>query len=140
MFDALQDGSERVALRFPDRSLTYAELAGAAGRVAAGLAGSARAAVIAEPRIETAVAVVGALQAGVPAVPINPKSGSSELSHIASDAAADVLLTAPGAEVPAALAGLRRVVVDLDDAATDAASAAGAGPGPAPWPGPATRR
>ena len=32
MFDALQEGSERVALSFPDRSLTYAQLAAAAGR------------------------------------------------------------------------------------------------------------
>lgn len=114
MFDALQEGSQRVALSFPDRSLTYAQLASAAGRIAAQLSGSARAAVIAEPRIETAVAVVGALQAGVPVVPINPKSGSSELAHIAADAAPDVLLVAVGTEVPEALAEMRRAVIDLD--------------------------
>jgi malonyl-CoA/methylmalonyl-CoA synthetase len=115
VFDALQKGSERVALSFPDRSLTYAQLAAAAGKVAAQLTGAGRIAVIAEPRIETAVAVVSALHAGIPIVPINPKSGSSELAHIVSDASPEVLLVAGGTDVPEALAGLRRVVVDLDE-------------------------
>lgn len=114
MFDALQERSERVALSFPDRSLTYAQLASAAGRLAAQLDGARRIAVIAEPRIETAVAVVGALHAGVPIVPINPKSGSSELAHMVSDASPEVLLTAAETTVPEALAELRQVVVDLD--------------------------
>ena len=64
--------------------------------MAAQLTGAERIAVIAEPRIETAVAVVGALHAGVPIVPINPKSGASELAHIVSDAAPEVLLVAAG--------------------------------------------
>jgi malonyl-CoA/methylmalonyl-CoA synthetase len=115
MFDALDQHADRVALAFPDRSLTYAQLAAAAGRLAAAISGAGRVAIIAEPRIETAVAVVAALQAGVPAVPINPKSGSSELAHIATDAAPELLLIAPGTEAPQALATLRRVVVDLDD-------------------------
>jgi malonyl-CoA/methylmalonyl-CoA synthetase len=114
LFPALQEGSDRVALAFPDRSLTYARLAVAAGRVTAQLSGAQRAAVIAEPRIETAVAVVGALQAGVAVVPINPKSGSSELAHIAADATPEVLLVALGTEVPDELAGMRRAVIDLD--------------------------
>jgi malonyl-CoA/methylmalonyl-CoA synthetase len=117
MFDALREDSERVALSFPERSLTYGQLAAAAGRVATRLSDAGRIAVIAEPRIETAVAVVAALQADVPAIPINPKSGTSELEHIVSDAAPDVLLTAGDAAVPDALAGLRHVIVDLDDAA-----------------------
>jgi malonyl-CoA/methylmalonyl-CoA synthetase len=121
VFDALQERSERVALTFPDRSLTYAQLAAAAGKLAAELNGAGRIAVIAEPRIETAVAVVGALHAGAPIVPINPKSGSSELAHIVSDASPEVLLVAPGTEVPEALAELRHVVVDLDEDAWEPA-------------------
>jgi malonyl-CoA/methylmalonyl-CoA synthetase len=128
VFDALQTGSERVALCFPDRSLTYAQLAAAAGRLAAQLNEAERIAVIAEPRIETAVAVVGALHAGVPIVPINPRSGSSELAHIVSDASPGLLLTAPGTEVPAALATLRQVVVDLEEEASDAAPPSDAQP------------
>ncbi len=114
LFPALQEGTDRIALSFPDRSLSYAQLAAAAARIAAQLDGAGRVAVIAESRIETAASVVGALHAGVPAVPLNPKSGSSELAHIVSDAAPDLLLLAPGTEVPEALAELPRAVVDLD--------------------------
>jgi malonyl-CoA/methylmalonyl-CoA synthetase len=126
MFAALQAGSDRIALVFPDRSLTYAQLAAAAGRVGSGLAGASRVAVLAEPRIETVVAVVAALQAAVPAIPVNPKSGTSELGHILADAAPAVLLTAADAEIPAGLAGLRRVVIDLDDNFASAAPVADA--------------
>jgi malonyl-CoA/methylmalonyl-CoA synthetase len=116
LFPAVDEGSERIAVSFPDRSLSYAQLAAVTGQVAGDLAGTGRAALLAESRIETAVAVVAALRAAVPAVPINPRSGVSELAHIVADAAPDVLLVAPGTEVPDGLAGLRRVVVDLDRA------------------------
>jgi malonyl-CoA/methylmalonyl-CoA synthetase len=82
-----------------------------------------RAAVLAEPRLETCVAVIGALQAGVPAIPINPKSGARELAHILADAQPDALLLAPGSSVPEALRSRPRMVVDLDD---------DAGPSPPP--------
>ena len=36
--------------------------------------------------------MVGALAAGVPIVPINPKAGTRELEHILSDSAPEVLL------------------------------------------------
>jgi malonyl-CoA/methylmalonyl-CoA synthetase len=71
-------------------------------------------AVLAESRIETAVAVIGALVAGVPVIPINPKSGSSELAHIVGDAEPDAIAVAPGSEMPEAFAGCRRVEIDLD--------------------------
>jgi malonyl-CoA/methylmalonyl-CoA synthetase len=116
LFQTLDDDAlaHRVALSFPDRSLTYGQLRAAAATVAASIAGQARVAVIAENRIETCVAVIGALIAGVPAVPLNPKSGLSELAHIIGDAAPDALLTAPGASVPDALASLTRIEVDVD--------------------------
>ena len=119
LFPALTaDPGDGLALAFADRSLSYRELSRAAHRVAAELEGAHRVAVLAEPRIETAVAVIGALLAGVPAVPINPKSGRSELDHIAGDADPDALAIAPGAEVPDALDGRRVVVVELDAPAT----------------------
>ena len=115
LFPALADpDSDRTALSFPDRSLSYAELARAARVCAGELDGVARVAVLAEPRIETAVAVIGALVAGVPVIPINPKSGSSELAHIVSDAEPEAVAVAPGSEVPEAFQGRRRVEVDLD--------------------------
>jgi malonyl-CoA/methylmalonyl-CoA synthetase len=114
VFDALQEGSERVALSFPDRSLTYGELSAQVKIWRVGLAGATRAAVIAEPRIETAVAVVAALDMGVPLVLINPKSGTSELQHIVADAEPDRLFLAPGVDVPDALSGIERQEIDLD--------------------------
>ncbi|MGO9884739.1 MAG: AMP-binding protein [Solirubrobacteraceae bacterium] len=114
MFPALENPCPRAALAFEDRSLSYAQLARASGTVAGALAGAQRVAVVAQSTLETCVAVVGALRAGVPVVPLNPKSGSAELTHIVGDAAPDVLLVPGDVVVSEALQGLRRVIVDLD--------------------------
>ncbi|MEU1051891.1 acyl-CoA synthetase [Streptomyces sp. NPDC005876] len=115
LFPALTGSPDgRPALRFGERSLTYAELAAAAGATAGTLpGGGARVAVWATPTLETAVAVVAALLAGVPAVPLNPKSGEKELGHILTDSAPALLLAAPDADLPAALSGLPRADVDV---------------------------
>ncbi|MFI7293475.1 acyl-CoA synthetase [Streptomyces sp. NPDC050121] len=115
LFPALTDApSGRPALRFGGRSLTYAELAGAAGAVGERLRGAGgRVAVWAAPTLETAVGVVGVLLAGAAAVPLNPKSGDKELGHILSDSAPGAVLAAPGDELPAALRGLERIDVDV---------------------------
>ncbi|MEU8733100.1 acyl-CoA synthetase [Streptomyces tendae] len=102
----------RPALRFGERSLTYAELAAAAGATAGRIGGAGRVAVWATPALETAVAVVAALLAGVAAVPLNPKSGDKELAHILTDSAPSLVLAPPGAELPPALGTLERVDVD----------------------------
>jgi malonyl-CoA/methylmalonyl-CoA synthetase len=113
LLPALADTPDRPALRFGDRSLTYGELAAAAAPLAARLTGSARVALWATPTLETAVGVVAALLAGVAAVPVNPRSGESELGHIVADSAPDAVLAAPGAELPPALAALNRVDIDV---------------------------
>lgn len=100
LFPPLQDPSDRVALRFPDRTLTYAQLRGAAGRVAADVAGATRVGVWAVNAPETAVAVIGALLAGVAVVPINPKAGERELGYIVEDSEPALILVPPGVEVP----------------------------------------
>ncbi|MFK4064466.1 acyl-CoA synthetase [Streptomyces sp. NPDC029674] len=115
------------ALRFGDRSLTYPELASVAGSLALRLRDAGRVAVWATPSLETAVAVVAALLAGVPAVPLNPKSGARELAHIVSDSAPSLVLTEPGAELPPALGGLDRLDVDVRDT-TGTPAAAGTEP------------
>ncbi|MFF8483135.1 acyl-CoA synthetase [Streptomyces sp. CAI-85] len=128
LFPALADDpSDRVALRFGPRSVTYARLAAAAGALGARLRdrGAGRVAVWATPSLETAVAVVGALHAGAAAVPLNPKSGEKELAHILSDSAPALVLAAPGDELPEALGGLERIDVDADGRGSGA-------PGPAP--------
>ncbi|MGA6221115.1 acyl-CoA synthetase [Streptomyces umbrinus] len=110
-------GAHRPALRFGDRSLTYGELAATASPLAARVAEAGRIAVWATPTLETAVAVVAALLAGVPAVPLNPKSGESELGHIVSDSAPTLVLAAQGTQLPSALAALERLDIDIDTSA-----------------------
>jgi malonyl-CoA/methylmalonyl-CoA synthetase len=63
--------------------------------------------------LETAVAVVAALRAGVAAVPLNPKSGDKELGHILADSAPTLVLAAPGDELPPSLRKLERVDVEV---------------------------
>ncbi|MET8167428.1 acyl-CoA synthetase [Streptomyces sp. NPDC005329] len=115
LFPALTDDpSGRPALRFGERSLTYAQLASAAGAVGERVRGRDRVAVWATPSLETAVAVVGTLLAGVAAVPLNPKSGDKELGHILGDSAPGAVLAAPGDELPAALRALERIDVRVE--------------------------
>jgi malonyl-CoA/methylmalonyl-CoA synthetase len=108
LLKGLEEPDGRPAVRVGSAGLTYAELHAAAGAVAARVAGASRVAVWAVPSLETCVAVVGALAAGVPIVPINPKAGTRELDHILSDSAPDLVLGTPG--VPA---GVDVVGVDL---------------------------
>jgi malonyl-CoA/methylmalonyl-CoA synthetase len=63
---------------------------------------------------EIAVAVIGALLAGVPITPINPKAGERELAHILTDSDPELLLCPPAIDVPVAAAERGRVDVDLD--------------------------
>lgn len=115
LFPALTTRGPAPAISFGDRALTYAELASTAGALAARLtaAGATRVAVWATPTLETAVAVVAALLAGVPAVPLNPKSGAAELGHIVADSEPSLVLAGAGDELPEALAGLGRVEVEV---------------------------
>jgi malonyl-CoA/methylmalonyl-CoA synthetase len=111
----LADPTDKEAMRFGEHALTYAELAGAAAAVAGRVAGETRIAVFAESRLETCVAAVGALLAGVPFTPVNPKAGERELEHIVSDSAPALVLTVDGVELPSALGDVERVDVDVAD-------------------------
>ena len=125
LFPALTGGAAgQVALRFGDRSLTYAELAAATGALTGRLARHDRVAVWATSELETAVAVVAALEAGVAAVPLNPKSGEKELGHILNDSAPGLLLAAPGAELPQAVRDLERLDIDVHGTGTAPESSA----------------
>ncbi|WP_433558444.1 AMP-binding protein [Pseudonocardia xinjiangensis] len=113
----LHDPQDRPALRFgagdSSLALSYPELAAAAGGLAGSLAGRGRVAVHATPTLHTAVGVTAALLAGVTAVPLNPKLGERELGHVLADSAPELVLTAPGAQLPGPLAALPRLDVDL---------------------------
>ena len=102
------------ALRFGDRELSYRELRDAAAAVAESLRGVDRAAVWAESTLETCVAVVGGLTAGVELVPLNPKLGTSELAHIIGDSRPEVVLGAPEGALDAAETPPPIAAVDID--------------------------
>ncbi|MDK1476818.1 acyl-CoA synthetase [Streptomyces sp. 549] len=113
LIPALENEPAKTAVRFGDVELSYSELAAAARPLGARIVTRNRVAVWAAPRCETAVAVVAALLAGVPAVPVNPGSGEAELAHIVADCAPDAILVAADEELPTPLAGLPRIDVDL---------------------------
>ena len=123
--DASPVADDREALRFPEGAVSYDELRDRAAALAGELSGVGRAAIWAPPALETAVAVVGALAAGIPAIPINPKSGERELAHMLSDSAPDVVLAGADADLPAAFDEVRRLDVRVDSTATTAASGGG---------------
>ncbi|MEU6119362.1 acyl-CoA synthetase [Streptomyces sp. NPDC047117] len=131
LFPALRTASSRTALRFQDRALTYGQLAASAGTLAARIGAERRVAVWATPTMETSVAVVAALLAGIPAVPVNPKIGESELAHIVSDSAPTLVLAEPDAELPGPLAALPRIDVDPYEGTESGATAEGSEPGTA---------
>ncbi|MFF9917255.1 malonyl-CoA/methylmalonyl-CoA synthetase [Streptomyces sp. HB202] len=125
--------ASREAVRFGALSLTYGELSAASTALAARIADAGRVAVWATPTPETVIAVVAALRAGVPAVPLNPRTGENELAHILGDSEPTAVLAGPDDELPPGLEKLRRVTVDARGAAASGASADseayGAGPG-----------
>jgi malonyl-CoA/methylmalonyl-CoA synthetase len=114
LFPALSDPNDKIAVRFGEQALSYAQLRDAASRVAGDVGDAERVGVWALASLETCVGVLGALLAGVAVVPINPKAGELELGHILTDSDPAVILTAPGSELPAGLADRRRLDVDVD--------------------------
>ncbi|MEO3973293.1 acyl-CoA synthetase [Streptomyces sp. CAU 1734] len=131
LFPALDPASDRPALRFGERGLTHGELTAAAGSLAARLGGASRVALWATPSLETAVGVVAALLAGVPVVPLNPRTGERELAHIVADSVPVAVLAGAGDTLPEALGRLERI--DIPVAAAGPSSPPGGGrPVPAP--------
>lgn len=139
LFPALCETPSRTALRFGPYALTYGELDAAAAALADRIAGAERVALWATASPHTAVAVVAALRAGVPVVPLNPRTGSRELAHILGDSTPGTVLAAPGAELPPGPDALPRTDIQLPSAAEEPAlpqPAARPSPEPGPRPGP----
>jgi malonyl-CoA/methylmalonyl-CoA synthetase len=99
---------EHEAVRVGARAVSNRELAGAAAAVADTVSGASRVAVWATTSVETVVAVVGALAAGVTVVPLNPKAGARELEHIVGDSAPAFVLAQADEEMPRELAAVAR--------------------------------
>jgi malonyl-CoA/methylmalonyl-CoA synthetase len=110
-----------LALHFGERKVTYAELADIVAGLVPELSRANRVAVWATPSIETVAAVVAGLTTGVAVVPINPKIGERELTHIMTDSEPDLVLAAAGDELPPAITVPR---VDVSPVATGAVLAA----------------
>ncbi len=106
----VREGGDRPAVTVEDRTLTYDELLGAAGGLAAQLGDVRRAAFWAENTLEAMVAAVAAVESGIELVPLNPKLGSSELAHILSDSEPQAIVGGPG---NGPMAAIPRVAVDV---------------------------
>jgi malonyl-CoA/methylmalonyl-CoA synthetase len=114
IFPPFDDLGNRVAVQVGDDRLSYRELDGASLAIGTSLRGIRRVAVWCTPSLESIVAVVAGLNAGIPVVPINPRSGQSELQHLLASAGPDVVLHAPGVELPALITARRTLTIDLD--------------------------
>ena len=79
---------DRAVVVVGDEALSRADLLERAGRFAAGLPDDGPVAVHATTSMDTVVAVVGALLAGVRVVPVPPDSGPAERGHVLRDSGA----------------------------------------------------
>jgi len=119
-----------VACQQGDRTLTYAELVGLAGRLGAELRalgeGPERVVAVAAPRSpEALVAVLGVLEAGAAYVPLDPGLPATRLADLVRRCGCRVVLTASGVALPGLPAEVRLVPVELTPgAAAPAAPAA----------------
>ncbi|MER6765948.1 AMP-binding protein, partial [Amycolatopsis sp. NPDC000746] len=112
----------RVALRDPDRTLTYAELDRRSRALGDRLAASGVrpgdwVGLLLDRTVDVGVAVLGVLRSGAGYVPLDPALPAARIAEILADAAVDVIVTEPG--LPAT-PGVTRVEVSVrnDVAAT----------------------
>ncbi|MGQ0624463.1 MAG: acyl-CoA synthetase [Sporichthyaceae bacterium] len=87
------DGPDSISIG--EGQCSFAELACAAAALASRIRGIPMVAVEAKPTPTTLVAIVGALAAGTPVVPIAPDAGPLERDHILSDSGAIYILGQP---------------------------------------------
>jgi malonyl-CoA/methylmalonyl-CoA synthetase len=92
--------ADAAAVSFPDGSLSYRALAAAAAELRTRLPSEGPLALWATPAGATAIGLLAGLQAGMHVVPLNPKSGPTELRHILETARPSALLADAGTTVP----------------------------------------
>ena len=86
---APDDGPDAIAVG--ERSVSRAELLERADRLAAEIHGARAVAVRASAELDTVVAIVAGIRAGVPIVPIAHDAGPGERGHILRDSGADLI-------------------------------------------------
>lgn len=119
LLPALVAGRSTGTLTVGGVTLSPRELLGSAGATAQHLVGRGRVAVNATASMETVVAVVAGLLAGVQVVPVPPDSGAAELRHILADAQPELWVgAAPSAAAVEEAPGIAHVGVDLSPHAT----------------------
>jgi fatty acid CoA ligase FadD36/malonyl-CoA/methylmalonyl-CoA synthetase len=99
LLTALRSGNGDVTVR--GRRLHGQALADAVGAVSRAVVGHERVAVVAEPALETVVAVAGVLAAGGCAIPLNPSAGHMERDHVLRESAPGLVLTPGDVDVTA---------------------------------------
>ncbi|HCA84605.1 MAG TPA: acyl-CoA synthetase [Streptomyces sp.] len=128
-------GDRPDALTVDGRSCSREQLLGAAGAVAARIGGATAVAVHADASLETVVAVVGGLLAGVPVVPLPPDAGPAERGHILRDSGVELLLgrlsVAPDAAEGPSAGGAQPTGAVGASAVPAGSSVRGGTPGPA---------
>jgi fatty acid CoA ligase FadD36 len=106
------------AIRVGADALSRTQLLGAAAAVATRISGARAFAVRAEASMNTVVAILGGLLAGVPVVPVPADSGTAERAHILRDSAAEVAVGLD--ELPSVPADLAAVADPPAEPAADA--------------------
>ena len=117
-------GDHDDAIVVDGHTMSWEALAGCADAVAREIVGAPVVAVRGAPTIETVIAVVAGIRAGVPVVPIPADAGPMERAHILRDSRAVLVLGDPGwpdVELP---------VVPVDRTATAGGDATGSVPSP----------
>jgi malonyl-CoA/methylmalonyl-CoA synthetase len=92
LFGPLVDPPAGDALVFGGKTLSYGDLRRLAVGIARRHAGVSRVAIRATPNLQTMAAFAAWLAAGKTVVPINPRSGESELRHMLADSAPELVL------------------------------------------------
>ncbi len=120
VFSTARRVPDRTAVRSGDRTLTYAQLAGRAGAIAAALRVSGvrpmdRVGLLVERDLDLLPAIVGTLAAGAVYVPLDPSFPAERLRFIVQDARLTAVIASGGQAVDWRGVIGELPVVDLDD-------------------------
>lgn len=116
IFPELNDRLSEKVVRFGERSLRFPELFSASALLASRIREFERVAIFASPSLETCIGVMGALMAGVPAVPLNPGTGTRELAHILEDSRPQAVVAAQDDQLPNDLCQVSRLDIGVGSA------------------------